>query len=139
MLSRSIASLKRTHPNLPFEVVRIPAPADPIMGLLEKARMAELSPFDETLFLDADTVVLDDLDFGFRHAQKTGVACCICEAPWARRYTGLPNDDAIEYNTGLLFFTKAAAPVFSHWQSLATTIDSSIVFRAADGRIARML
>jgi len=109
------------------------------MGLLEKARMAELSPFDETLFLDADTVVLDDLDFGFRHAQKTGVACCICEAPWARRYTGLPNDDAIEYNTGLLFFTKAAAPVFSHWQSLATTIDSSIVFRAADGRIARML
>src|SRR5262245_58601263 len=107
-LARSLASLKEMHPELPHEIIRLPAETDEYKGLLEKSRMMSLSPFDETLFLDADTVVLDRLDFGFAQAARFGLACCICESPWARRYRGLPNDDATEYNTGVLFFTRAA-------------------------------
>jgi hypothetical protein len=47
--------------------------------------MAAMTPFEETLFLDADTVPLGRLDFGFEQAQRFGLACCICEVPWARR------------------------------------------------------
>src|SRR5690349_21705296 len=77
-LERSTKSLNAIHPELPIEIVRLNA-TDPIKGLLEKARMFEPSPFRQTLFLDADTVVLDRLDFGFRKAQQFGLACCICE------------------------------------------------------------
>src|SRR5690349_20928566 len=95
-MARSIASLKEMHPELPYEVVRLPPGTDSIKGLLEKSRMMELSPFDETLYLDCDTVVLDRLDYGFAQATRYGLACCICECPWARRYRGLPKDDGIE-------------------------------------------
>ena len=67
-LERSRKSINAIHPELPVEVVRVDA-NDPIKGLLEKARMFERSPFRETLFLDADTVVLGRLDFGFRKAR----------------------------------------------------------------------
>src|SRR5262249_10934835 len=78
----------------------------------------ESSPFDETLFLDADTVVLDRLDFGFDQAQRFGLACSICECPWSRRYRGLPKDDGVEYNTGVLFFTRSVQALFSRWTRL---------------------
>src|SRR5689334_23623876 len=112
-LERSTKSLNAIHPELPIEIVRLNA-MDPIKGLLEKARMFERSPFRQTLFLDADTVVLDRLDFGFRKAQQFGLACCICECPWARRYGGVQGE-TIEYNTGVLFFSRKAKPVFERW------------------------
>jgi len=90
--------------------------------------MMALSPFEETLFLDADTVVLDTLDFGFLAAERTGLACCINENPWARRYRGLPNDDAIEYNTGVLFFNRTSTSLFRRWEELAKEVDSAIPF-----------
>ena len=95
--------------------------------------MFERSPFRETLFLDADTVVLGRLDFGFRKAQDFGLACCICECPWAQRYAGI-QDEAIEYNTGVLFFSERAKPVFESWKRLAPQIDSSIVFLGPQGQ-----
>src|SRR3954452_11029451 len=60
-LQLSLQSLKRYHPELPVHVERLPAES----SYLDKARMMEMSPFEETLFLDADTVVLGNLDFGF--------------------------------------------------------------------------
>ena len=135
-LTRSIASLKQHHPELPVEVCRADA-TDPVHGLIEKARMFELSPFKETLFLDADTVVLGRLDFGFEKARTFGLACSICECPWARRYGGIEGD-AIEYNTGVIFFTEAAKPVFDAWQRLAPEVDSSIKFVDPKGQIATM-
>ena len=131
-LERSRKSLNAFHPELPVEVIRTDA-TDPIKGLLEKARMFERSPFRETLFLDADTVVLGRLDFGFRKAQDFGLACCICECPWAQRYAGI-QDEAIEYNTGVLFFSERAKPVFESWKRLAPQIDSSIVFLGPQGQ-----
>lgn len=127
-LEKSIASIKAVHPELPYTVHRLPASST----LLDKAAMLDITPYDETLFLDADTVVLDRVDYAFDKAVKHGLACCICECPWARRYTCCDGED-IEYNCGILWFTKAAKPVFDKWQELNKVIDSSIIFRTTNG------
>lgn len=132
-LERSMASLRAHHPDLPVHVERLGGGA----SLLDKARMADLSPFRETLYLDLDTVVLGNLDFGFQKAGEFGLACCICECPWARRYGGI-SGDMVEYNTGVLFFTEKAKDVFKAWRGTAHGLDSSILFLMDDGEPARM-
>lgn len=127
-LDRSIASLRRHHPELPVLVDRIDAPAGASReGLLRKAAMGRITPFRETLYLDADTVVLGRLDFGFAKAVRHGLACCICECPWLRRYGALGLGDEVEYNTGVLFFTPAARAAMAAWERLAASVDSSIL------------
>ena len=103
LLKRSQESVETHHPSLPIEVIRLPENA----SLLDKANMLDLTPFEETLFLDADTVVMDNLDFGFEKAALTGLACSICECPLSRRYNGI-RGDVVEYNTGVIFFTRIA-------------------------------
>lgn len=120
-------SVKKYHPELPHEIFKMEAPAGNFKSLNMKANMMDLSPFDETLFLDLDTVVMGDLSYGFEKAKKFGMALSICESPWGRRYTKIFKGDEIEYNTGVLFFTKKSAAVFSEWKELARTIDSSLV------------
>jgi hypothetical protein len=137
-LQRSIASLRGFHPDLPVEVVRLPDTTDRFKGLLEKAGMLRRSPFEQTLFLDADTVVLDRLDFGFRQAERHGLACAICECPWSGRYRGLRGQELVEYNTGVVFFTKRSQTVFDRWEALVTEVDSSIEVRTPDGRVGEM-
>lgn len=132
LLDRSIASLKAHHPELPVHVERLPDGS----GLLDKAGMLGLTPFEETLFLDGDTVVLDRLDFGFEKAMRHGLALSICECPWARRYAGLAGD-IIEYNTGVMFFTAKAKPVFDAWKETVRSLDSSCVF-SMNGQLHRM-
>ncbi|MFH1985904.1 MAG: hypothetical protein ABIL58_29060 [Pseudomonadota bacterium] len=132
VLQRAMDSAARHHGELPVHVVRLPAEAT----LLEKAAMFDMTPFEETLFLDADTVVLGRLDFGFDKAVRHGMACAICECPWARRYTGL-SGDLVEYNTGVIFFTAAARPVFDAWRALAAAVDSSTPIFVKD-RLAHM-
>jgi len=122
-LERSIASLKQVHPELPHHVVRLPQGSK----LTDKARLYEYSPFETTLFLDADTVVLGNLDFGFEMAERFGLACCLSENPWRRRYAGFVGDE-LEYNTGVLFFGPKAKHVFEFWSQLAPILDSTIVF-----------
>lgn len=122
-LERSIASLDRIHPELPWEKIKL----DDDSSLLDKSSMLNLSPFESTLFLDTDTVVLDRLDFGFQQAEQYGLACCINECPWARRYADIGGDQ-VEYNTGVLFFTKDSAPVFNRWDQISHDIDSTLVF-----------
>lgn len=140
LMQRSLESLRTCHPDLPVHIHTLPDDLDPVQGLLEKSRMRDVSPFDVTLFLDADTVVLGPLDFGFAQAERHGLACAICECPWARRYVGLAGEgDIIEYNTGVLFFTAAAAPVFDRWKHCAATVDSTS-FNVAPGHqgVSRM-
>jgi len=137
-LNRSIRSLKEFHPELNYEIRRLAADTDEFSGLLEKSSMMDFSPFDETLFLDADTVLLDRLDFGFTQALRFGVACCICESPWSRRYRGLPKDDGVEYNTGVLFFTRDAEPLFRRWKALSSEVDSGIYVLAPNGKLGLM-
>lgn len=138
VLQRSIDSVRRWHPELPIHVERLEVGDDPIRGLLRKPRMFDLSPFEETVFLDADTVVLGRLDFAFERARRFGLACAINECPWARRY-GDPAlwNDLVEYNTGVLFFTRAAKAVFTSWDYWADKLDSSIEW-SESGRLHRM-
>jgi hypothetical protein len=137
-LERSIASVKAIHPELPIEVIRT-VNDNAVYGLQQKSSMLARTPFEETLFLDADTVVLDKLDYGFDKAVQFGLACCICECPWAARYSALAAQrDLIEYNTGVLFFTKKAQPVFDRWAQLAGSMDASLVF-IQDGKPAKMV
>ena len=126
-LDRLLASTRRHHPELPHEIVEVVPKRTGYGALQEKARMLDLSPFDETLFLDADTVVLGNLDFGFRKASDQGIAICICENPWARRYPKLLQGDEVEYNTGVMFFTSKARHVFEAWKRCAETRDSILI------------
>jgi hypothetical protein len=132
-VQRSLASLRAMHPALPVHIHTLPSQST----LLNKPAMFELSPFEETLFLDADTIVLDHLDFGFEQAQRFGLACCICECPWARRFGGL-SGELIEYNTGVLFFTRAAKPLFDAWKYWSAHLDSSIRFHDLAGQLQTM-
>ncbi len=132
-LDRSIASVQRLHPELKIHVQRLPEGAT----LLEKSRMMEFTPFDETLYLDIDTIVLGNLDFGFEKAARFGAACAICENPWARRYGGI-SGDMVEYNTGVLFFTAKARPLFDAWKQAAGEVDSSLVHIVDGGQKVRM-
>jgi len=126
-IERLKASVKKFHPELPHEIIKVEAPGGEASSLNQKSAMLDLSPFDETLFLDLDTVVMGRLDFGFEKAVTFGMALAICEAPWGKRYPKIFVGDEIEYNTGVIFFTKKAKPVFDTWKDLAGTIDSGII------------
>jgi len=126
-IERLKASVKKFHPDLPHEIIKVEAPWGDASSLNQKAAMRDLSPFDETLYLDLDTVVLGNLDFGFQKAAAFGIAIAICEAPWGKRYPKIFTGEQIEYNTGVVFFTKKAEPVFDKWKELAKTVDSAIV------------
>lgn len=136
-LKRSMQSLFRHHPELGLKVHEAPADAN----LLEKSRMYSLSPFEETLYLDIDTVVLGRLDYGFEQAQRHGVAVAICEAPYARRYAAMLSGDVVEYNTGVLFFRKEprTAALFAEWERLAFTENSANLYIAPTGEVKQQV
>lgn len=129
-LARALPSIRRVHPTLPVEIARLPAGSN----LLDKAKMNELSPFESTLFLDADTVVMGDLTYGFEQSERHGMACCICEFPWAARYPSIQGD-LIEYNTGVIFWTKSEQnnAFFDEWKHKNANINSSITFQNKEG------
>ncbi len=133
VLPRAIESLKQWHPELPYFVKELPDDST----LLDKARMFEYSPFISTLFLDTDTVVLGRLDFAFDQAEKFGIAVCINECPWARRFTCIEGDQ-IEYNCGVIAFSMSAHKVFERWAEIASKIDSSILFVNEEQQLAKM-
>ncbi len=130
-LRRSLESLRQHHPELPVHVHRgEPGSA----GLERKTRMGRVTPFTTTLYLDADTVVLGSLDYGFERAEQFGLACCICECPWLRRYAQSARDRT-EFNTGVLFFGPAARGVFEAWESLARSLPSASRWTALDNQM----
>jgi lipopolysaccharide biosynthesis glycosyltransferase len=135
-LQRSVDSLRRWHPELPHAVREMPSDST----VLCKSRMCRLSPFEETLFLDADTVVLGRLDYGFDRADRFGIACTISANPWQRRYHKLPanHPDAIEYSSGVVFFDKSFGRVghsFDRWDEYSTRLrlDSSTRYEDDEG------
>ena len=134
ILNRSVESFKKHHPDLGTHIAELPDDST----LLDKAKMFGLSPFEETVFLDADTVVLGDLTFGFTQASIHGLACCICEAPHARRYGEAKlGVDAIEYNSGVVFWSsrnrRFDQGFFNLWKEIAGSMDSRIRF-VSDGK-----
>jgi hypothetical protein len=131
-IGRSMETLKEWHPLLPIEVCRLPAGS----SLLDKAAMFDRTPFDETLFLDADTQVMAPLDEGFVQAARHGIALCVNINPWARRYQALrQRGDLVEYDTGVIFFDRGAArvrDVFDEWKK-QRELDSASLFIGPSG------
>lgn len=123
-VDRSISSVKLHHPELPIHVHRVESP-DAGRELISKSRMASITPFKVTLYLDADTIVMGNLAYGFKQAQRFGLACSISECPWLRRYGQSEESELVEYNTGVLFYTSSAALVFSTWEQLARSTPAS--------------
>ncbi len=126
-IKRLCDSVAQFCPDLRHELIKIDAVQGDPKSLNQKAAMFDLSPFEETLFLDIDTVVMGNLDFGFDKARKHGLALSICESPWARRYPKLFSGDQIEYNTGVIFFSKRAKLVFDEWKRISHQVDSSLI------------
>jgi len=88
--------------------------------------MYEFSPFQETLFLDSDTVLIEDPTFGFEMAARHGIALSIEPDCWAQRqWTEIApkrvTKDIPEYNTGVIFFIKhpKARKLFERWHEIA--------------------
>ena len=79
-----------------------------------KTRLPELSPFQATLFLEPDAIVLDDLSFGFEMAARHGLALSIATTCWAG--TGKP--DLVQYDLGVVFFTRTPRTerLFDRWR-----------------------
>jgi len=123
LLERATASLRAVHPELPFQIARLPGKAPHI----EKTALRQLTPFDVTAYLDADTVVLGRLDFGFEMAERYGLACCHGANPWRRRYAGVVGD-AVEYDTGVLFFGAGAWTLFDLWRGLAPVLNATVSY-----------
>ena len=73
-IKRLKESVKKFHPELEHKFIKLDAPEKNATSLNLKSQMFDLSPFEETLFLDIDTVVLDKLDFGFEKAREFGIA-----------------------------------------------------------------
>lgn len=81
-------------------------------GFRNRIYLYEHSPFDINCYLDTDTTVRGDLDFGFEQAEKYGIACCI--APASSSYYADDNQpikkdipkDLPQYNCGVLFYSK---------------------------------
>lgn len=99
-LKKSIQSIEKT--GLPYEVVI----SDGDTFWENKSQIFEKSPFTSTLYLDTDTLVLDeDLNFGFEMAEKFGIA--MTNDPithsnrWGEAWRGF-----VEWNTGVIFFHK---------------------------------
>lgn len=119
-MRRSIASLDRF--GLVYRVMELDAGSK----LTAKSGMYRLSPFDETLFLDTDTVLLEDPVFGFEMAERHGVAMAIEPDCWAHRQWAEASPkkvtrDIPEYNTGVVFFTRdfRTELLFNKWSEIA--------------------
>jgi len=135
-LARSISSVKKQGYEVHVQVVH-----NTTKGLGKKSQMLDVSPFDVTLYLDTDTVVHGNLDFGFDMAEKYGLACCI--APASSCYLAEPNEmrslihkDLPQLNTGVVFFSKSwkadfqdmfypVDDTFSRWKELVSKFPES--------------
>lgn len=135
-LQRSIKSAEQF--NIPYTVVET---ADaPKHNFRNKTLMYDASPYDTTLFLDTDTEILGDLEYGFIQAERHGMALCIdhacCGLRWWKPHV-LSHPDVVEYNTGVVFFNRLNPKIkdfFDYWKSIATThpSDQATISKAFD-------
>lgn len=100
-------------------------------GLLRKTEMVNFLPhgYDCFLFLDSDTVVIEDISLGFQKAEQFGIA--VSPAPhysldyfWGfgqiMALEGVPCQGQLQYNTGVIFLKNCemVGVVFEKWKEL---------------------
>jgi len=95
-------------------------------GRWAKVNLDVLTPFDETLFLDADTRIHDRLDAGFRLLRHYDLVI----VPSRPQHSDVLNHlsdkeravtlrdilDPLQLNTGVMWFNRNAAPLFAVWR-----------------------
>lgn len=133
MARRAIASIRRVNPEIP--VHRLPA-ADGIDSRIAKLSMAELSPFEQSLFVDCDVMVVRPLDAIWELLEEHHLWMSVNSGPrtarqtwkhhWYRRTT--PKDyllhlidtvppETIHFNSGVILFDRRAEAFFADWKS----------------------
>ena len=101
-------------------------------GLIRKSELINHLPsgYDAMLLLDSDTIVLEDISFGFEMALKHGIAMAPChhyglESFWNFRdvmdVEKHPQRGQLQYNTGVIFFrnTLDVRKVLELWRDLS--------------------
>ena len=165
---QSIASLKKKMPDLPVTVFSefsidsslieriIPVPPS-TNGLYEKAKLIQQSPYERTLFIDADILILESFPELFDLLDRFDCAATheeYVDTDWFHHYSRPDIPSCFpEFNTGILLFKRSAAMqrVFQEWQSLYAQflqdkpdapINDQTFFRAAlyysDARVATL-
>lgn len=101
-------------------------------GHLRKTELIQFLPktYDTYLFLDSDTVVIDDISLGFKKAERFGIA--VSPAPhysldyfWGfdriMNLEGIECKGQLQYNTGVIFFKNSPTvkSIFIRWRELA--------------------
>ena len=132
--------LARDHP---FENVHV-HPFDEQDRIIKSALWRLLPDnFDSFLFLDVDTRVVGDMNFGFEMAERHGIAMasapdyCL-ENHWGfdavMKAAGLPVEGQNQYNTGVIFFVRRpdVERVFRDWERLAYELTENPGFNRVD-------
>ncbi len=101
-------------------------------GFLRKSELGVFIPkgYDSYLFLDSDTIVLEDISFGFDMAEKHGIAMATAThysldhfwgAGKVMRQEKMNASGQLQYNSGVMFFTLSdkVNSVFNQWRELA--------------------
>ena len=82
----------------------------------QKVFYYNLTPFDVTLYLDTDTIVINNIDFGFEAAKKHGIALTFAPATSFAEHWGLSYPSELpQYNGGVIFHSKKHHLYGSFW------------------------
>lgn len=97
-----------------------------LKGLCRKSVIYDLSPFETTLFLDTDTVVFYNIDYGFDRARRYGMCLSFAPVFVLDKTNAVCDDGAVIYNTGVIFFdkNKEVKKVFDGWKHLCELHDT---------------
>lgn len=103
-------------------------------GLIRKSELINHLPsgYDAYLLLDSDTIVLDEIHFGFTKAMEHGIAMAPCHHYGLDHFWNFsdvmeklnhPASGQLQYNTGVIFFrdTPDVRHVMESWKNLALT------------------
>lgn len=135
LLLGSAASLKRAMPDLPitvlsefpvesplFEKVTVVKPSG--VGFLDKCKLMQDLPYERTLFIDADTSVLQPITELFSLLDRFDCAATHEEYVNTDWHNQFPRPDIPcsfpEFNTGILMLKRSAgtARLLEHWSNL---------------------
>jgi len=135
MLLTSAASLKKVMPELPItvfsefpvqspfidKVVQVKSTED---GFYDKTKLIRESPYERTLFIDADTYVVEPIPELFSLLDRFDCAATheeYCSTDWFNRYTrnDIPSSFP-EFNTGILMIKRSARMerMLQDWEGL---------------------
>ena len=102
------------HPKKNIFDVVIESKSNKKYGWHKRTESLLLTPFDVTLHLDSDTVILGNLSYGFEKAEKFNIALCHAPAYYGGTFCTNPakniyplHKEQIVYNAGVIFYKKS--------------------------------